>query len=187
MRIQATAIPDLYLAEINAHKDSRGFFTETWRDTWAAKLHFKGAFVQDNHARSEKAGVLRGLHFQAPPAAQAKLVWVTRGAVYDVAVDIRKNSPTYGQWHGVVLSEANMLRFFVPEGFAHGYLTLEAGTEVQYKVSTYYSAEHEGGIRYDDPQLNIAWPDFRLILSDKDKSLPLIKDFASPFSYRNKQ
>jgi dTDP-4-dehydrorhamnose 3,5-epimerase len=130
---------------------------------------------------------LRGLHFQAPPAAQAKLVWATSGAIFDVAVDIRKGSPTYGQWHGLVLSRSNRLRFFVPEGFAHGYMTLEPDTEVQYKVNAYYSPEHEGGLRFDDPALAVAWPGLKSVMADRDRAYPLMEAFQSPFEYRKKR
>lgn len=185
MRVCRTAIPDLFTAEMPVHRDSRGFFAETWRSEWASMLKLQDDFVQDNHAMSEAPGVLRGLHFQKPPHSQAKLVWVTRGAVYDVAVDIRAGSPTFGQWHGIVLSAQNMLRFFVPKGFAHGYMCLEPGTELHYKVDAYYNAASEGGIRYDDPLLAIAWPGGTPVLSDKDKLLPSISAIDSPFTYRN--
>lgn len=184
MRIEHIDIPGLCILEPVVHGDARGFFMETWRAEWAAELGLPGPFVQDNHARSEQAGILRGLHFQAPPAAQSKLIWASRGAIYDVAVDIRRGSPFYGAWRGVVLSEENKLRFFVPKGFAHGYMTLEPGTEVNYKVDAYYSPSHEGGIRYDDPDLAIPWPVSGPELSSKDKTLPFIKSLDSPFLYR---
>jgi len=130
---------------------------------------------------------LRGLHFQLPPHTQSKLVWVTRGAVYDVAVDLRKDSPSYGQWHGLVLSEENMLRFFIPHGFAHGYMVLEADTEFHYKVDAYYAPQSEGGILWNDPALAIAWPALSPVLSPKDKLLPLMSSFETPFTYRKKQ
>lgn len=187
MRIYPTPIPDLVTAEMPVHGDSRGFFAETWRNEWSARLKLQESFVQDNHARSEVKGVLRGLHFQKPPHAQAKLVWVTRGAVFDVAVDLRVGSPTFGRWHGVVLSADNMLRLFIPRGFAHGYMCLEPGTDFQYKVDAYYNAEAEGGVRYDDPALGIGWPGEPPVLSEKDKGLPLMAALASPFMYRNKQ
>lgn len=187
MDIIATGIPDLVVVKIAFHSDHRGFFAETWRESWSQALHIETPFVQDNHARSEEAGVLRGLHFQRPPAAQSKLVWVTRGAVYDVAVDLRKGSPTYGQWHGLVLSGENRLRFFVPRGFAHGYMTLEPGTEFHYKVDNYYSAEHEGGIAWNAPELAVPWPDIKPVLSAKDTTLPSLTGFDSPFVYSGKE
>ena len=187
MRVIKTEIPELLVLEPVRHGDHRGSFMETWRDTWQEKIGLNAPFVQDNHACSVERGVVRGLHFQAPPYTQAKLVWVTRGAIYDVAVDIRRGSPTYGKWEAVVLSAENGLRFFVPHGFAHGYMTLEAGTEVHYKVDAYYNAPAEGGLRWDDPALGIAWPDISAVLSEKDRVLPLLSALESPFIYRNKQ
>lgn len=184
MQIEHTGIPGLCILKPAVHSDPRGFFMESWREEWSEALGLPAPFVQDNHARSEEAGVLRGLHYQSPPQAQSKLVWATRGAIYDVAVDIRRDSPTYGTWHGLVLSEENKLRFFVPRGFAHGYMTLEPGTEVNYKVDSYYSPSHEGGIRYDDPALGIPWPVAEAVLSPKDKLLPFLKMLDSPFVYQ---
>jgi dTDP-4-dehydrorhamnose 3,5-epimerase len=183
MDVIATEMDGLLIVRLKAHRDCRGFFMETWRAEWEKKLRAARSFVQDNLSRSEAEGVVRGLHFQRPPAAQAKLVWVGKGAAYDVAVDLRTGSPTYGQWHALVLSEENMLRFHVPEGFAHGYMTLEAGTEFHYKVDAYYSPEHEGGIRFDDPTLNIPWPRLSPIVSEKDENLPSITELRSPFTY----
>ncbi|MDR1685685.1 MAG: dTDP-4-dehydrorhamnose 3,5-epimerase [Desulfovibrio sp.] len=183
MDITATEIDGLLIVRLKPHRDRRGFFMETWRAEWEKKLRASRPFVQDNLCRSEAAGVVRGLHFQRPPAAQAKLVWVGRGAAYDAAVDLRIGSPTYGRWHALVLSEENMLRFYVPEGFAHGYMTLEAGTEFHYKVGAYYSPEHEDGIRFDDPALGIPWPKISSLISEKDAMLPSIADLRSPFSY----
>ena len=181
MRVSPTDLPGLLIVSLDVHKDHRGFFAETWRDKWAELIQQGAPFVQDNHVRSEERGVLRGLHFQKPPHAQAKLIWVSRGAVYDAVVDLRLGSPTYGKWYGLVLSEENMLRLFVPRGFAHGYMTLEPGTEVQYKVNAYYKPDHDAGIRFDDPALEIPWPDLRPVLSEKDKLLPLLADLESPF------
>ena len=187
MRIETTSIPDLVIVHLDAHGDARGFFLESWRDEWASLLNLPGPFIQDNHARSESRGVLRGLHLQTPPHAQSKLIWATRGAIYDVGVDLRVGSPTYGKWHGVILSEQNRLRFFLPRGFAHGYMTLERGTEVNYKVDAYYRPDHEAGLRFDDPDLAIPWPDHPPILSGKDEILPFMKAFKSPFMYQKKQ
>ena len=182
MRITPTPISGLVQIELNMRRDHRGFFVETWRNTWAQEMGVTREFVQDNHARSEAKGVVRGLHFQAPPHAQAKLVWVVQGSVYDVAVDLRVGSPTYGQWHGVLLSAQNAVRFYVPRGFAHGYMTLEEGTEVCYKVDDYYNAEAEGGIAYNCPSLAIPWPDVTPVLSPKDTQLPTLQEFSSPFT-----
>lgn len=184
MRIESVDIPGLYVLSPAVHGDSRGFFMETWRDEWGPQLGLSGPFIQDNLARSEQAGVLRGLHFQSPPKAQSKLIWASRGAIYDVAVDIRRGSPTYGKWFGIVLSEENRLRLFVPRGFAHGYMTLEPGTEANYKVDSYYSPQHEGGIRFDDPDVGVSWPSGIPSLSSKDMELPFIKTLESPFAYR---
>ncbi len=183
MQIIETGIPDLLRLEPRVFKDERGFFLETYRRELFERLGVAAGFVQDNHARSEQPGVLRGLHFQVPPGAQAKLVWVTRGSVYDVALDLRVGSPTYGQWYGCELSERNFVRLFLPRGFAHGYMTLEPGTEFQYKVDAYYAPEIEAGITWDDPDLAIPWPHITPILSDKDRRLPRLRDFDSPFTY----
>lgn len=140
-------------------------------------------FVQDNHARSEHKGVLRGLHFQEPPSAQAKLVRVSAGAVLDVVLDIRKGSPTFGKWFSVELSAENKLQLFIPKGFAHAYMTLTPGAEFQYKVDAFYDPSRDRGLRWNDPDIGIDWPVSDPILSEKDKSLPLFKDFESPFTY----
>lgn len=183
MQVTPTGIPGLVIVTPDVHKDHRGFFAETWREEWGEGIKLDAPFIQDNHARSEQKGVLRGLHFQRPPHAQAKFIWVTRGAVYDAVVDLRVGSPTYGKWYGLVLSEENMLRLFVPKGFAHGYMTLEPGTEVHYKVNSYYRPDHDAGLRWDDPALGIAWPGIQPVLSEKDKKLPLLKELKSPFVY----
>ena len=163
--------------------DDRGFFSEIWSersfDAAGLNLHF----VQDNHSLSRDVGVLRGLHFQAPPLAQAKLVRVSRGAVFDVAVDIRSDSPTRGQWVGARLSAAEWNQMLIPVGFAHGFLALEPDTEVQYKVTAPYSREHDRAIRFDDPAIGIEWPMEReaLILSDKDRAAPMLADIDTGF------
>lgn len=184
MNIKKTNLPGLLVIEPKAHKDDRGFFMETWRDDWLSLLGVDRPFLQDNHAASHSAGVLRGLHYQAPPHAQAKLVWVTKGSVFDVAVDLRVGSPTFGHWHSVVLSAENFLRFYIPRGFAHGYMTLEPYTEFQYKVDNYYDAASEGGIRWDSPELAIPWEkNVTPLLSDKDTILPCLSEIESPFLY----
>jgi dTDP-4-dehydrorhamnose 3,5-epimerase len=141
--------------------------------------------VQDNHSLSRGSWVLRGLHFQTPPRAQDKLVRCVRGRIWDVAVDIRGGSPTYGHWVAAELSAENGHQLFLPVGFAHGFLTLEADTEVEYKVSDFYAPESDGGLIWNDPALNIAWPleDHQPLLSDKDERLPAFADFDSPFVY----
>lgn len=173
------------LLETHRFVDERGWFSETFS---ARKLEDEGidvTFVQDNLALSHAPGTLRGLHFQAPPHAQAKLVRCISGAVFDVAVDIRKGSPTYGRWAGAELSAANGRQLFVPAGFAHGYMTLEPMTQVFYKVSNFYAPKSEGGIRFDDAQIGIAWPlpGSAAIVARKDQNLPLLADFVSPFDY----
>lgn len=186
MRTIFTEIPNLLLLEPDCNRDRRGFFMETWREEWRAELGLEHHFIQDNHARSEDPGVLRGLHFQRPPHAQGKLVWVVRGSVFDVAVDLRVGSPTYGTFFGRMLSAENALRMYVPRGFAHGYVTLEPGTEFCYKVDAYYNPEAEGGLCWNDPDLDIPWPDISPILSEKDARLPLLRELESPFTWNGK-
>ena len=160
--------------------DARGFFSETWKAEWSRELGFDGAFVQDNHSFSQNAGVLRGLHLQLSPAGQDKLVRVVRGAVFDVAVDVRKGSPTFGRYESLVLSANEWNQLFIPKGFAHGFLTLVRDTEVLYKVSAPYAPERERAIRFDDPAIRIDWPrvDGPLTISDKDRAAPLLSEIA---------
>lgn len=158
--------------------DSRGFFSETYSAPAFARMGIDLAFVQDNHSLSKSAGVLRGLHYQLPPFAQDKLVRVTRGAILDVAVDIRKASPTFGKWLSLELSAEKWNQILVPAGFAHGFVTLLPDTEVLYKVTQPYSRAHERAIRFDDPEIGIDWrtaPD-AIVLSDKDRAAPLLAD-----------
>ena len=167
------------------YADDRGFFSEVWsRERWR-EAGIDTDFVQDNHSLSKERGVLRGLHYQAPPMAQAKLVRVTRGAVFDVAVDIRTGSPNFGQWVSTVLSAECWNQLYIPAGFAHGFLTLEPDCEVVYKVSAQYSAEHDRAIRFDDPEIAIKWPveAGKVILSDKDGAAPRLAEVQSGFSF----
>jgi dTDP-4-dehydrorhamnose 3,5-epimerase len=160
------------------HSDERGHFYESYNETtFDAWLGRQVRFVQDNHSTSAK-GVLRGLHYQLPPAAQAKLVRVTRGAVFDVAVDIRRSSPGFGQWRGFDLSKANHRQLWIPEGFAHGFLALTDGAEVQYKTSQLYSPDHDCAIRWDDPAIAIAWPLDGAVprVGARDASAPTLAD-----------
>ncbi|GHC68097.1 dTDP-4-dehydrorhamnose 3,5-epimerase [Limoniibacter endophyticus] len=154
--------------------DDRGFFSETYNQESFKALGVDLQFVQDNHSLSAEIGVLRGLHYQLPPKAQDKLVRVVKGAIYDVAVDIRRSSPTYGKWVGLEVSAAKWNQILVPKGFAHGFVTLEPGTEVVYKVSDLYSPELDRNIRYDDPSIAISWPDLgsAFKLSEKDRKAP---------------
>jgi dTDP-4-dehydrorhamnose 3,5-epimerase len=156
--------------------DERGFFSETWnRDAWAS-AGIDVEFVQDNHSLSARPGVLRGLHYQLEPMAQDKLVRVVRGAIFDVAVDVRRSSPTFGHWAGLTLSAREWNQLLVPKGFAHGFVTLEPDTEVLYKVSAPYSPGHDRAVRYDDPAIGIAWPEVgpNFQLSAKDSAAPLL-------------
>jgi dTDP-4-dehydrorhamnose 3,5-epimerase len=183
MRRIETGLPGLCVLEPRVFRDERGFFLESYNEAGFAALGVGAHFVQDNHAYSAEAGVLRGLHFQLPPFTQAKLVWVVRGAVLDVAVDLRRGSPAYGRHFAVELSAANMLRLFVPRGFAHGYLTLTPGTEFLYKVDNVYAPEADAGVLWNDPDLGIAWPEAAPVLSAKDRQLPRLRDLDNPFVF----
>jgi dTDP-4-dehydrorhamnose 3,5-epimerase len=177
-------IPGLLVVEPKRFGDHRGFFSETYSRARLAEAGFDRAFVQDNHSLSATPGTLRGLHFQTPPAAQDKLVRVVRGAVLDVAVDLRRGSPTYGDHAAVELSAANWRQLLVPVGFAHGFLTLEPDTEVVYKVTEYYSAANDAGLLWSDPDIGIDWsgaPPGGPVLSDKDRAAPGLAGFETPF------
>jgi dTDP-4-dehydrorhamnose 3,5-epimerase len=175
-------LPELIELTPRRFGDDRGFFSEVWNHARFAEAGIPTQFVQDNVSLSRSKGVLRGLHFQTPPAAQAKLVRVSRGSIFDVGVDIRRSSPTFGRWAGVVLSAEKWNQLYVPEGFAHGFVTLEDDTEVTYKVSAPYSPEHDRSIRFDDPAIGIDWPlDGEPVLSNKDAAAPLLADVESGF------
>jgi dTDP-4-dehydrorhamnose 3,5-epimerase len=180
MKLNQTAIPDVVLIEPTIYEDERGWFMESFNEQrFHAELQKLGLsiprpFVQDNHSSSKK-GVLRGLHFQRAPHAQGKLVRVVHGAAFDVAVDIRPDSPTFGKWVGVELSAVNKHMLWIPEGFAHGFLALEDGTEFLYKTTDYYAKECEGAIRWDDLSLSIDWPkDIQILTSEKDQQADLL-------------
>lgn len=177
MEIIDTFLKDVFLIKPNVFNDDRGYFYESFHHSRYQAQGLSCNFIQDNEARSGK-GVLRGLHYQTGAHAQAKLVRVVTGSVYDVIVDIRSNSPTYGEWFGVELSEENKFQLFVPRGFAHGYLVLEDNTIFSYKCDNYYNKESEGGIRFDDPNLKISWPslDEDYMISSKDRVLPYMGD-----------
>ncbi|MBL4792313.1 dTDP-4-dehydrorhamnose 3,5-epimerase [Citromicrobium bathyomarinum] len=179
------AIPDVIEVTPPKYGDNRGFFSEVFKQSAFEAEGIRIDWIQDNQSLSAPVGTVRGLHFQAPPVAQDKLVRVLRGAVYDVALDIRKGSPTYGQHVGVTLSAEKWNQLLVPVGFAHCFMTLEPDTEVLYKVSGPYSKEHEGAIRWNDPALGIDWPDVGAepTLSEKDLEAPLFADFDTPFTY----
>jgi dTDP-4-dehydrorhamnose 3,5-epimerase len=164
--------------------DARGYFVETYNAKRFAEAGVEGVFVQDNQSLSVAKGVVRGLHFQTPPEAQAKLVRVLRGSIFDVAVDLRLGSPTYGQWCAATLTGEGGEQLFIPRGFAHGFCTLEANTEVAYKVDALYAPACDAGLRWDDPDLAIKWPVGKddVQISDKDSKLPFFRDFQTPFT-----
>jgi dTDP-4-dehydrorhamnose 3,5-epimerase len=165
--------------------DDRGFFSETYSKQSFAMAGLDIDWVQDNHSRSEERGVLRGLHFQRAPRAQDKLIRVLRGSIFDVAVDLRIDSPTFGKWTSRILSAVEWNQLLIPKGFAHGFLTLVPGVEVAYKVSAPYSPEHDRTIRWDDPAIGITWPlqGCQPILSPKDRDAPLLADLAGHLSF----
>ncbi len=179
-------IPEVILVESKAFSDDRGFFLELFKKSIFTSNIIKTKFVQDNFSHSVK-GVLRGLHYQKNPKAQAKLVTTLRGEIFDVTVDIRKDSPTYGKWVGEILSENNHKLLYIPEGFAHGFCVLSKEADVLYKVNNEYSPEDEMGILWNDPEINITWPIDKPILQEKDSKLPVLKNADNNFTYiRNK-
>lgn len=182
MKFTETYIKDLFIIKPKVWEDERGYFFESYSQQLLKEAGIEANFVQDNQSLSQK-GTLRGLHYQAPPFAQGKLVRVIQGKVLDVAIDLRKNSPTYGQSMTIELSAENHYMFWIPPGFAHGFLTLEDRTIFTYKVSNIYNKASEGGLLWNDPDLNIEWgiDPSEIILSEKDKLLPRIKDLDSPF------
>lgn len=184
MEVFETSIKDVILFKPRVFADSRGSFFESYNQNTIATIGINCNFVQDNQSHSSK-GVLRGLHYQVGENAQAKLVRVIRGSVYDVAVDIRKGSPTYGQYFGSVLSEENQLQMFVPRGFAHGFLVLEDNTIFTYKCDNFYNKPSEGGIIWNDPTIHIDWKmdTENILLSDKDAILPTLENCRNDFTY----
>jgi len=185
MDVKALAIPDVKLIAPRRIEDDRGFFSETYRKEDLAAAGIDDEFVQDNHSLSRQAGVIRGLHFQTNPYAQGKLVRVVRGAIFDVAVDIRRGSPTFGQHVAVELSADNWLQLWVPIGFAHGFCALAPETEVIYRVTSYYDQASDRGVAFDDPDLAIAWPVAagRAVVSAKDRGHPRLGDLPDHFTY----
>lgn len=183
MEIIETSIPGLLIIKPQVFEDARGYFFESYNREKFLQAGIRAEFVQDNESKSQK-GVLRGLHFQRPPFAQGKLVRVMKGRVLDVAVDLRKGSPTYGKWESIELSDSNKFMYWIPEGLAHGFLTLEEGTVFFYKCTNLYNKASEGSIRWNDPDLAIDWKlSGEPILSEKDKIAPFFRDFESPFIF----
>ncbi len=187
IKVISTKLQDVKLIEPAVFGDHRGFFTESYSDKDFKEAGIDFHFIQDNHSLSAEAGVLRGLHFQKGKSAQTKLIRVVTGAVLDVIVDIRKGSPTYGEWEGYIISEHNHRQLLVPRGFAHGFVTLTPNVNFLYKCDNDYDAAADGGIRFDDPDLAIDWPlDVeKAIMSEKDGKHPTLKEFAAenPFVY----
>ncbi len=177
------SIPDVILIDAKAFPDARGFFMESFKESTFSPNGINVRFVQDNYSHSVK-GVLRGLHYQKNPKAQAKLVMAVRGEIFDVAVDVRKGSPTFGKWVGEILSEQNHRLLYVPEGFAHGFLVLSDQADVIYKVNQEYSPEHERGVLWNDPELAIKWPSAKPIMITKDLELPTLKNIDNNFVYQ---
>jgi len=188
MLFDTTPIRDLLILRPKRHLDPRGFFSETWnRDTWRER-GLEISWCQDNHSMSRAGGVLRGLHYQAPPMAQAKLVRCSQGSIWDVAVDARRGSPDFGKWFGIELSAENWLQMFVPRGFLHGFLTLEPDTEVQYKVDSPYTPECDGAVAWNDPGLAIDWPITAApSLSAKDAAAPRFSEWETPFDLEHRE
>jgi dTDP-4-dehydrorhamnose 3,5-epimerase len=183
MKVTTTKLHGLKLIDPAVFGDHRGFFMESYSSRLYADKGIDCVFIQDNHSLSAEAGVLRGLHYQLNPKAQSKLVRVTAGAIYDVVVDIRQGSPTFGQWEGFILSASNKRQLFIPQGFAHGFCTLVPQTELLYKVDEFYSPEHDRGIAWNDPALAIDWPLLQPVLSDKDAKQPVLVDAEINFNF----
>lgn len=179
------SIPEVILVEAKEFTDKRGFFMESFKESVFSENGINTRFVQDNYSHSVK-GVLRGLHYQKDPKAQAKLVMAIRGEIFDVAVDVRKGSPTYGKWVGEVISEKNHRLLYVPEGFAHGFCVLSNDADVIYKVNSEYSPDHERGILWNDPEVAVKWPIEKPIMIEKDLQLPALKDADVNFEYGKK-
>ena len=186
MQVLATGFSEIKIVVPRRFEDARGFFSEVWNARALSAAGIEAEFVQDSHAHNRRRGTVRGLHYQIPPCAQGKLVRVVRGAVFDVAVDVRRGSPRFGRHVAVRLSAENWHQLWVPPGFAHGYCTLEDDTEVQYKATRYYSPAHERGIAWDDPALAIDWPLDRVtvLVSERDRLLPRLAAQPDLFDYR---
>lgn len=176
MNVIKTELPGVVILEPQVFGDARGWFMESWSKKKMETIGISVDFVQDNHSFSAEKGTLRGLHYQLNPMAQAKMLRVSRGAIFDVAVDIRRGSPTYAKWVGVELSAENYRQLFIPRGFAHGFITLTDDVEVQYKADNFYSPDCDGNIRWNDPEIGVVWPISPRVLSDKDSSAPLLSE-----------
>lgn len=186
MKVIESKLKGVKLIEPKAFGDHRGFFMESYNEKVFKENGILENFIQDNHSLSKEAGVLRGMHYQLAPKAQTKLIRVATGAIYDVVVDMRKGSPTYGQWEGYILSEHNKRQLLVPKGFAHGFCTITEDVNVLYKVDELYSPEHDRGIAWDDEDLGINWPVFNPILSEKDGKHPQLKHADNNFEWEEK-
>ena len=176
MKVTETKLQGVLVLEPKVFGDARGWFMESWSQQKMEAANLRYDFVQDNHSYSAEKGILRGLHYQNEPMAQAKLIRCTRGEIFDVAVDIRKNSPQFAKWTGVVLSAENKKQLLIPRGFAHAFLTLTTDVEVQYKADNFYAPRLDGNIRWNDPDIGIEWPFEPTLLSDKDRNAPLLKE-----------
>ena len=185
VQVQNTRLPGLKILTPERIGDGRGFFSESYSRARLAEHGITCEFVQDNHSISAQIGTVRGLHFQAPPHAQAKLMRCGRGRLFDVAVDVRAGSPTFGQWDGIDLSFENGRQLFVPEGFLHGFVTLEPDTEIIYKCSDYYAPDCDKAVRFDDPAIGIDWgiSASDVVISARDADAPLLADLDNPFIY----
>lgn len=176
MKVIETKLSGVRIIEPQVFGDTRGWFMESWSRKEMEDAGIRVDFVQDNHSFSARKGTLRGLHYQLNPMTQAKLLRVSRGAVFDVAVDIRRGSPTYAQWVGVELSAENYRQLFIPRGFAHGFITLTDNVEVQYKADNLYAPDYDGNIRWNDPNIGVDWPLSPVVLSEKDAAAPLLAE-----------
>ena len=176
MKVTETELKGVYVIEPQVFGDARGWFMESWSQRKLEEAGIKVDFVQDNQSYSAQKGILRGLHYQQNPMSQAKLIRCTRGKIFDVAVDIRKGSPQYGQWVGVELSADNKKQIFIPRGFAHGFMTLTEDVEVQYKADNYYAPECDGNVCWNDLEIGVQWPMEPALLSDKDKKAPTLAE-----------
>lgn len=181
MQIKPLRLAGAYEIQLTPHHDTRGYFVETYRASVFRDYGLVSHWLQENQSLSQTRGVLRGLHFQLPPHQETKLIRVLQGRIFDVFVDLRRDSPSYGQWDSVMLDGATQNMVYIPRGFAHGFCTLAEDCLVAYKVDSYYHPPAQAGLRWDDPQIAIEWPVSDPLLSEKDQTLPLLAEFESPF------